>query len=48
MMESVENEQKKLKAELDSIKQGNPRDKSEELKKTINNIKIFITQEKSC
>ena len=38
-LESVKNEQKKLKAELDSIKQGNPRDESEELKKTINNIK---------
>ena len=32
---------KKLKAELGYIKQGNPRDKSEEPKKTIDNIKNF-------
>ena len=38
-LESVENEQKKLKAELGYIKQGNPRDKSDEQKKSIDNIK---------
>ena len=40
-LESVENEQRKLskKLELGYIKQENPRDKSEEQKKTIDNIK---------
>ena len=38
-LESVENEQKKLKVELGYIKQGNPKDKSEVQKNTIDNIK---------
>ena len=45
-LESIEIEQKKLKAELGYIKQGKPRDKSEEQKKTINNIKnLFNSRE---
>ena len=37
-LEDVENEQKKLKAELGYITQGDQRNKSEEQEKTINNI----------
>ena len=36
-MEDVKNEQKKLKTELGYIKQGNPRNRSEEQEKTISN-----------
>ena len=38
-LEDVEKEQKDLKRDLGRIKQGDPRDKSKEQKKTINNIK---------
>ena len=37
ILEDVEKEQKKLKSELGYIKQGNPRNRSEELEKTTNN-----------
>ena len=37
-LESVENEQKKLKEELGYIKQGNPKNRSEEQQNTIDNI----------
>ena len=37
-LEDVEKEQKKLKSELGYIKQGNPRNRSKEQEKTINNI----------
>ena len=37
-LEDVEKEQKKLKAELGRIKQGNPKNKSEDQEKTIDNI----------
>ena len=36
-MEDVKNEQKKLKTKLGYIKQGNPRNRSEEQEKTISN-----------
>ena len=38
IFENIEKEQKKLKSDLGYIKQGNPRNRSEEQKKTINNI----------
>ena len=38
-LEDVEKEQIELKKDLDRIKQGDPKDKSPEQKKTINNIK---------
>ena len=38
-LEDIEKEQIELKRDLGHIKQGNPRDKSEEQKKTIDNIK---------
>ena len=37
-LESVEDEQKKLKEELGYIKQGNPKNRSEKQQITINNI----------
>ena len=45
-LEDVEEEQKELKRDLGQIKQGDPRDKSEEQKKQYITLKIFITQEK--
>ena len=38
-LEDIEKEQIELKRDLGRIKQGDPRDKSEEQKKTIDNIK---------
>ena len=38
-LEDIEKEQIELKKDLQRIKQGKPRDKSEEQKKTIDNIK---------
>ena len=38
ILEDVEKEQKKLKSELGYIKQGNPRNRSKDQEKTINNI----------
>ena len=38
-LEDVEKEQIELKRDLGRVKQGDPRDKSQEQKKTINNIK---------
>ena len=45
-LEDIEKDQIELKRDLGRIKQGDPRDKSEEQKKTIDNILIFITQER--
>ena len=45
-LEDIEKQQIKLKRDLSRIKQGDPRDKSEEQKETIDNIKNLITQEK--
>ena len=46
-LEYVEKEQEELKAELGRIKQGDPRNKSPEQKKTINNIKnLYNSREK--
>ena len=39
LLEDIEKEQIELERDLGRIKQGDPRDKSEEQKKTINNIK---------
>ena len=38
LLEDIEEEQKNLKRDLGHIMQGDPKDKSEEQKKTINNI----------
>ena len=45
-LETVENEQKKLKGELGYIKQENPKNRSEKQQNTIIILKIFITQDK--
>ena len=46
-LEYVEKEQEELKAELGPIKQGDPRNKSPEQEKTINNIKnLYKSREK--
>ena len=45
-LEDIEKEQIELKKDLERIKQGDPKDKSPEQKKIMNNVKIFITQEK--
>ena len=45
-MEDVKNEQKKLKTKLGYIKQGNPRNRSEEQEKTISNTENLLSQEK--
>ena len=45
-LEDIEKEQIELKRDLGRIKQGDPRDKPEEQKKTIDNIKNLLIQEK--
>ena len=40
-LENIEKEQIELKRDLGRIKQGDPRDKSEEQKKTMDNIKTL-------
>ena len=42
-LEDIEKEQIELKRDLGRIKQGDPRDKSEEQKRTIDNIKSFYS-----
>ena len=46
ILEDVKKEQKKLKSELGYIKPGNPRNRSEEQEKTINNIKNLYHSKK--
>ena len=46
-LEDVEKEKIELKRDLGRIKQGDPKDKSQEQKKTINNIKnLYKSREK--
>ena len=46
-LEDVEKEKTELKRDLGRIKQGDPKDKSQEQKKTINNIKnLYKSREK--
>ena len=45
-LQQVEEEQKHFKKDLNEIKSGNPRDKSEKQLYTIKNVKNFMTQDK--
>ena len=45
-LEDIEKEQNKFKKEINIIKQGNPKKRSEKQEETIDNIEIFINRDK--